>query len=208
MGLAQRLREGSKTLHTQAERAGVMASLLRGQLPLMGFVAMQRNLHRLYAALEPALAQHATHPVLAPLQQPGLARAEALAADLAHLHGAQWAGNLPVQAVATAYADRLAELSQRQPALLAAHAYVRYLGDLSGGQPLGRVVRQAYGLASGPGSLFFDFGPPAQVATMVRQMRLALDQLPLDEAGIAAQVQEAQWAFAQHVLLFEALAAA
>ena len=205
-GLAQRLRDGTQPLHTRTERAGVMPALLRGALPAPAFHRLQRNLLVIYAALEPALQAHAQHPALAPLHQPGLARSALLTADLAVLHGPGWAAALPVLPAAQAYAGRLHHLAQAQPALLAAHAYVRYLGDLSGGQALGRVVRRAYGLVGLAGSGFFDFGPPEAVQRSVRQFRAALDALPLDSATVQALVAEARWGFAQHALLFEALA--
>jgi heme oxygenase len=41
--------------------------------------------------------------------------------------------------------------------LLLAHAYVRYLGDLSGGQIIGGRIRRAYGLKGTEGTAFYDF---------------------------------------------------
>lgn len=206
-GLAQRLRDGTQPLHSRTERAGVMPALLRGTLPARAFHQLQRNLLVIYAALEPALQTHARHPALAPLHQPGLARSAVLAADLALLRGPGWAAALPVLPAAQAYADRLHHLALAEPALLAAHAYVRYLGDLSGGQALGRVVRRAYGLVGLAGSGFFDFGPPDAVQRSVRKFRAALDALPLDGTQAQALVAEAQWGFEQHARLFEELAA-
>lgn len=206
-GLAQRLREGTWALHTTTERAGVMPALLRGQLPAVRFHQLQRNLHAVYAALEGALQRHAGHPMLAPLQLAPLARSAALAADLHHLHGPGWADGL-VQVPATrAYVDRLQHLALAEPAALAAHAYVRYLGDLNGGQALRRLAQRAYGLAGDEGTGFFDFGPPAQVAAKVQAFRCALDTLPADEAGAQALVAEARWSFGQHVHLFTELQA-
>jgi len=207
MALALRLRDATRTLHSQAERAGLMPDLLRGQLPLAVFCALQRNLHALYAALEPALAGHARHPALAPLPLAELGRCAALAEDLQALHGPHWARALALTAPTQAYVQRLQALADDQPTALVAHAYVRYLGDLSGGQLLSQRVRQAYALAGEAGTRFFDFGPPAQVARLAQQLRAGLDALPLDEAQQAAVVAEAQWAFVQHGLVFEALAA-
>lgn len=205
IGLAQRLRDGTQPLHSHTERAGIMPALLRGTLPALGFHQLQRNLHVVYAALEPALSDHAKHPALAPLHQPVLARCSALGHDLADLHGPDWASALPVLPAASAYADRLQQLASHDPAALAAHAYVRYLGDLAGGQALGRVVRRAYGLTGQAGTRFFDFGSAEQVKALAQQFRSGLDALPLTPAQVDALVQEAQWAFGQHARLFEAL---
>lgn len=204
--LAQRLREGTQALHTSTERAGIMPALLRGQLPLAGFVRLQRSLLLLYEALEAGLQAQAAHPLLAPLPVAPLARSARLQADLVALAAGAGHGPAP-PAAAQAYADRLQWLAQQQPGLLAAHAYVRYLGDLAGGQALARVARRAYGLQGSAGTQFFDFGPPEAVQAQARLLRSALDALPLDEAGVQALVAEAQWAFQAHAQLFDALAA-
>jgi len=208
MGLAQRLRDGTRALHTAAERAGVMPAMLRGTLPAAVFWQMQRNLLPIYQALEAGLQQQATHPVLAPLQLGPLARCAALLDDLDAQAGPHWQDRLAVCRAAAAYADHLQALAHQQPAALAAHAYVRYLGDLAGGQTLRRVAQQAYGLQGDAGTRFFDFGPPAHAVRLGQQLRRALDSLPLDEPAMQALVAEAQWAFAQHVRLFEELAGA
>lgn len=209
LGLARRLREGTWALHTTTERAGIMPALLRGQLPLAVFVQLQRSLLLVYQALEDGLQQQASHPLLAPLGLAPLARCAALQADLADLAARLAAPPADAPpASAAAYADHLRALAHHQPALLAAHAYVRYLGDLAGGQALGRIARQAYALPDGAGTRFFDFGPPDQVRQLGQGLRTALDALPLDEDSAAALVAEAQWAFAQHARLFEELAGA
>ena len=206
LGLAQRLRDGTQTLHSTAERAGVMPALLRGTLPAPAFWQMQRNLLLIYQALEDGLQQQAAHPLLAPLQLGPLARSALLQDDLAALAGPHWPQQLVVCPAAAAYASRLQTLAARHPPALAAHAYVRYLGDLAGGQALRRVAQRAYGLDGPAGTRFFDFGTPVQVAQRGRQLRQALDSLPLDEPAMQALVAEAQWAFAQHVQLFDELA--
>ncbi len=209
LGLAQRLRDGTSAWHAAAERAGVMPALLRGTLPAAGFWQLQRNLLLVYQALEAGLEQHAAHPQLAPLQLGPLARSAALQtdlADLAPLAATADTAVLPHADAATVYVQRLQTLADQQPPVLAAHAYVRYLGDLAGGQALRRVAQRAYGLQGDTGTRFFDFGPPAQVAQRGQALRRALDGLVLDEATAQALVAEAQWAFAQHVRLFEELA--
>ena len=204
-GLALRLREGTRALHGATERAGVMPALLRGTLPALPFHRMQRNLHAVYQALEAALQRHARHPVLAPLALAQLARGPALAADLDSLHGPGWSGTLALVPAAQAYVERLQHLDRTDPPRLAAHAYVRYLGDLSGGQTLRRLVQKAYALEGDRGTRFYDFGPPERVAALVREFRAVLDALPLDDAAQQALVDEACWAFEQHVRLFTEL---
>jgi heme oxygenase len=191
MPLSLRLREATQALHRETERAGIMPALLRGQLPRPRYVALLAQLEALYAALEAGLARPGALAL-----DPRLRRLPSLRADLAHLAGA-----VPPAALAPtrAYAAALAALP---PPWLAAHAYVRYLGDLAGGQVLARIVGRAYGLAD-QGLAFYRFeGEPAVLA---HGLRAQLDALPADQGD--ALVAQAQDGFRRHVEIFETLAA-
>ncbi|GAC1620652.1 MAG: heme oxygenase (biliverdin-producing) [Nevskia sp.] len=206
--LAERLRAGTRTLHTQAERSGLMPVLLRGQIGRHDYCRLLRNLYAIYQVMEPALARHANHPGLAPIRAEALARCAALAADLGFLHGPAWLDELPVEAAAGEYARRLHTLDLTWPGGLAAHAYVRYLGDLSGGQILGGIVAGALQLEGEDGWRFYRFPDPGAAALAAR-FREGLNAIPPDrEAPDEALVVEAQLGFTLHASLFEQLAAA
>ena len=201
--LSLRLRSATRELHRDAERAGLMSALLRGQGDREACTRLLVNLHALYAALEPALERCGTQPGFAAFGFASLRRAPALAADLQLLQA--WPMPAPAAAMQV-YVARLQRLALAQPALLVAHAYVRYLGDLNGGQVLGQRIAGALRLDA-VGLRFFDFGPPEAAAAAIARFRSALDGLPLADAGEAqALLEEACWSFAQHVRLFEELA--
>lgn len=128
--------------------------------------------------LERALDRRAAHPVLAPTHNPALlARTPHIAADIAHLLDVPgdpetWQAHPMHAALLSAppapyvrYTDRLQHLAaaaidadaDTNDARLLAHAYVRYLNDLSGGQVIRGQTAKAYGLAEGGGVSFFDF---------------------------------------------------
>lgn len=129
--------------------------------------------------MEDALEASATLPALAPTHNPNLlTRAPRLGVDIAFLLGtseASWQAH-PVHrallaappAPFTAYVARVRELARpapegapaaQGPARLLAHAYVRYLGDLSGGQTIRRRIAKAYGVGEdGAGVEFYRFG--------------------------------------------------
>ena len=131
-----------------------MRALLTGALDRGHYVLLLRNLHALYVALEAALERHRlTHPAHA-LQLAAMYRTPALVSDLDNLGSPSWTA-LPVATTTVAYVERIHAIGSTQPELLAAHAYVRHLGDLSGGQVLRDVVRRAYGLPSGSGTRFY-----------------------------------------------------
>lgn len=125
----------------------------------------------LFSNLEIALEKHSSHPTLAPTYNPTiLARAPALSADISFLLDVpetQWRDHpihlaLEAQPPAPfdAYVTRIADLAEASdPSPLLAHAYVRYLGDLSGGQVIRRAISKAYGAEreDGAGTQFFEF---------------------------------------------------
>lgn len=205
--LTQRLRDATRDLHTAAERAGLMPALLRGDLPREDYVRLLRNLHALYTTLEDRLERHAGHPCIAPLRVKGLERGAALAADLDALHGSGWQ-RLPLAAAMRAYCGHLDALAQAETVRLAAHVYVRYLGDLSGGQLLRGIVARSFGLAGEQGTAFYAFGSEADVRALKAALKAGLDSMRCNEAQQVGIVDEARDSFARHVALFEELAPA
>ncbi len=208
LNLAARLKLDTRELHTQAERSGLMAGLLRGRISRPAYCALLRNLQAIYAALEAGLD---AGPEQAGLWGPQLRRLPAIEQDLALLHPGDWRGELAVEAATVAYVQRLHALSASQPVLLLAHAYLRYLGDLHGGQMLARIVQRLFALEGALGAeqgcAFYAFGDTAQVEQLKRDFRTGLDGLAaqLSPAQQDALVAEACDAFRLHQQLFEQL---
>jgi heme oxygenase (biliverdin-producing, ferredoxin) len=201
--LAARLRAETKQLHTQAERSGVMGLLLRGVCPRPAYVALVASLEVIYEALERQLDANAAHPAIAPLRLQGLARHAALRADLQRLTTTNAAPATP-PAEAHAYAAHLDQLGAEDPALLVAHAWLRYLGDLNGGQIVGRIVRESLGLDADD-TTFYDFPALADPHAAAASWRSALNDLSLDADTQTRIVDEACAGFHRHIALFVAL---
>ena len=203
--LAERLKTETRALHMAAERSVFMGALLRGRLEPVAYGALLRNLHPIYAALEPALERHAAHPAIAPIYLPSLWRTPALEHDLRIVHGPRWADELALQPVAGAYVERLRELDGSRPDLLLAHAYVRYLGDLSGGQMLSGIVAKSIHRDA---VLFYEFGDALATKDLTRAFRAGLAAVPADDLLADALVGEARLSFGLHQRLFDELAVA
>lgn len=202
-GLAQRLRDGTRTLHADAERSPFMAALLRGRMERTAYAALLQNLHAIYDAMEPALARHAAHPALARLELATLARLPSLRSDLARIADPSEATS-DLRPATLRYVARLQELDAARPELLLAHAYFRYLGDLSGGQLLRGIVARSPGLAPRAGTAFYEFGDAVPASAMAAAFRASLDGAVVDDPD--AVVAEAQLAFQWHRELFDELA--
>ena len=194
--LSARLRQATKDLHAAAERAGIMRRLLEGRVGRSEYTGLLASLHPIYVALEDALTGdrvRATSPM------PSLHRAHALARDLAD-YGADAARAAPL---AVDYASHVARLAADDPTLVAAHAYVRYLGDLYGGQILRGIVQRTLDPPAGRGVAFYEFGGAEAVDRAKAMIRGALDALPAHRHDDV--VTEARNAFGRHVALFETL---
>lgn len=209
--LADRLRAETRTLHAQVERSTFMAALLGGRLTRRQYCLLLRNLEPLYTALEDGFSHHASHPGIAPLYFPALFRSATLRRDLSVLQGGHWADELELLPAAVAYVRHMQALAQHAPGRLAAHAYVRYLGDLSGGQILKALVARSLQLplaSTTAGTDFYEFGPPAEVARLTQAFRAGLGALPGNEGDDTALVREVTRAYEMHGHLFRDLAQA
>ncbi|THH29474.1 hypothetical protein EUX98_g4719 [Antrodiella citrinella] len=169
--LATLLRLSTASAHDAASNSQGAGWLTRGELDREEYIRFLMMLYHIYDVFERALDENATHPVLQPTYNPLLlARAASLATDIATLlqtPQAQWQTHpIHVELMAapplpfTQYLARLRLIVAAGPAdaqRLLAHSYVRYLGDLSGGQFVKRVLAKVYGLENGDGLSFYEF---------------------------------------------------
>jgi heme oxygenase (biliverdin-producing, ferredoxin) len=206
-GRSEAWRAGSRAEHEAAEASAFVVDLVAGRASAAQYVAYLRRLRVVYAALEPALEDHRDHPAVAAVHDPVLRRLSALDADLRHWSGsaAPVGGVVAGSPAADAYRARI-QRARRQPHLLVAHHYTRYLGDLSGGQILARALRQGFpdrSLADGGLDFYAFAGIPAPVRWK-RAYRERLDALELEPEADDAMLAEVREAFRlNHALLDE-----
>lgn len=202
-GVVSALYIATKALHTEAERSGIIGDLLRGEASRDGYILLQRNLLPAYQALEAGLERHRKTPAIATLAAFEFDRATPLTADLRALCGGDFS-DIPMLAAGEAYAGRIATAANGSGAALIAHAYTRYLGDLSGGQILKRLLGKKSGLR--PEELsFYDFPHHPDLAALKADYRNALDLAGLLASDHAAIIEEGQIAFAMNIDLSEAV---
>lgn len=189
------IRQATWSDHGHAEHAPVMAALVGGGLPLDGYALLLAQLRQVYAALESVAARMSDDPVASAFVDPALARVTAIEADLDHIAGSGWDERLPVMPATMAYRDRLLDGAGASPLRFVAHHYTRYLGDLSGGQHIGRVVRRVYGFEDGPGADLYRFDGIADLALFKDAYRARLDTAPWTEAERAVVLDEVRLAY-------------
>ncbi|VEP12158.1 Heme oxygenase 2 [Hyella patelloides LEGE 07179] len=197
--LASQLREGTKQSHTLAENTAYMKCSLKGMIQKEPFRKLIANLYFVYRTLEAELLRHQDHSVVDSIYFPELNRQANLEQDLAFYYGENWQSEIASSEAGKTYVARLQEISNSEPALLVAHSYVRYLGDLSGGQGLKSIVRSALELPLDKGTRFYEFDTFASVGEIKEfkgRYRNALNSLPVDAQLIEKIVAEANNAFA------------
>ncbi|XP_062931463.1 heme oxygenase 1 [Cynocephalus volans] len=205
--LSEVLKEATKEVHAQAENAEFMRNFQKGQLTPEGFKLVMASLYHIYVALEEEIEHNKENPVYSPLYFPEeLHRRAALEQDMAFWYGPHWQKTIPYTLATQRYVKRLHEVGRTEPELLVAHAYTRYLGDLSGGQVLKKIAQKALDLpSSGEGLAFFTFPNIASAAKFKQLYRSRMNSLEMTPKVRQRVIEEAKTAFLLNIQLFEEL---
>lgn len=205
--LSEILKEGTKESHDRAENTQFVKDFLKGKIHRELFKLGTVALYFTYTAMEEEMDRNAEHPAFAPLYFPlELHRKEALAKDLEFLYGPGWEERVESSEATQRYVERIRQVGQSDPGLLAAHAYTRYMGDLSGGQVLKKVAQRALGLpATGDGVQFYTFDNISNPSRFKQLYRARLNSLEISEESRRRIVDEANEAFRFNIEVFEEL---
>lgn len=87
------------------------------------------------------------------------------------------------------------QIGRSSPNLLVAHAYTRYLGDLSGGQVLGKITQRSMGLNGKEGVEFFSFPGVSSPHRFKQLYRSRMNSIELSEEERRKVLDEAVRAF-------------
>ncbi|MGF1622668.1 MAG: heme oxygenase (biliverdin-producing) [Rhodomicrobiaceae bacterium] len=198
--LLTRCQHRTRELHLEAEKSGIVREILRGKASRSGYALLLRNLLPVYRRLEGGLEAHRGTPGLGLIAIPALYRSAAISSDLSQLCGNEWSTALPVLASAERYMERVALAAQTGGHGLIAHSYVRYMGDLNGGQILKRLLARSLNLA--PAMLsFYDFPGIADLDAFKADYRDCLEQAGLQVTDAESIVEEAAEAFRLNIAL-------
>lgn len=194
------MREGSAEEHARAEQSPFVTELLAGRVNNRGYADYLLRLRVVYATLEDAVRSRRDDPMVAAVYDPLLERLPAIEADLEH-----WKpqGSTDIQSpAADAYRERIAGAAWG--GALVAHHYTRYLGDLSGGQAIGKILDRRFSLG-GTGLAMYRF--PLRPKPFKDRYRTRLDALRLGVDGVRRVVDEVKVAFGLNQAVFDELSA-
>ncbi|MFY8149502.1 MAG: biliverdin-producing heme oxygenase [Prochlorococcaceae cyanobacterium] len=176
--------------HHQAEGMAFSRALLAGEATPLQLAALIRALAPAYALLEREAPLQAAALGALSLPWSDLARRAALEHDCALLAGLP---ATPPSAAAAAWMGRLQELVRTAPHRLMAHVYVRYGGDLSGGQQLGVQARRILAAQGLPALSFWKFS--ADLGELKQQLHQGFEELDLSPAEEEELLEECELAF-------------
>ncbi|XP_028843378.1 heme oxygenase 2 [Denticeps clupeoides] len=202
--LSELLAAGTKEVHEKAESTPFVKDFLRGRIRRELFKLGSVALFFTYSALEEEIERNKEHPHFAPLYFPAeLHRRDALGRDLRYFYGPDWRSQIQCSPAARRYVERIREVGRADPVLLVAHAYTRYMGDLSGGQVLKKVAQRALKLpATGEGVEFYQFDAIHSAKAFKQLYRSRMNELELDVDTKQRVVQEAVCAFNHNMEVF------
>jgi heme oxygenase len=166
---------------------------------------MLSKLYFVYEAIENAMEKNKEHEYIKPIYFPELNRTESLKEDLIFHYGEDWLENITLSKATLDYVNRINTISKEKPELLVAHAYTRYLGDLSGGQILKKIAQRSMGLEGSEGLAFYEFKEVSDEAQFKLNYKAALDSLPIKENEASQIIAEANTAFTLNMNIFSEL---
>lgn len=200
-GLSLRLRTATQTAHAAAEGGSITKKIFTGAVSEQEYWLYLWALNHIYTALEEALEEHKRHLAVSAIYFPQLFRRESLIHDLKTW--ADFKNDVPLKLKTEVenYIHHLKKISEENPLLLISHAYVRYLGDLSGGQIFKKTLSQKFPLSDGLNFYSFPLiSNPADMKTLYRKQLDTVGQKHPD--SVLALEKEAVLAFEYNGKIF------
>lgn len=203
--LADKLRQGTTKSHSMAENVSFVKSFLGGVVDKKSYRILVANLYFVYSAIEQEMLSNRDHKALQPIYFSQLNRRQSLEKDLRYYYGPDWHSKVQPSEVTRTYVDRIRNIGQYQPELLISHVYTRYMGDLSGGQILKSIAKNAMRLNNDTGTEFYVFRAISDEKEFKKMYRNALDLIPLEESQVSSIISEANIAFNLNMQMFKEL---
>ncbi|KAF9095720.1 heme oxygenase (decycling) 1 [Mortierella sp. GBA35] len=203
--LAVELKESTKYLHAEAGRSKFMKYFFKGEISPATYGRFLVSLYQVYNALEKALDDHKENPQLALIYFPEeLSRKTPLEEDLEFFNGPNWRQLLvPITPAQQTYINAIQDCaSSATPERLIAHSYVRYLGDLSGGQVLAKRLQKYNDLPEDKGVAFYHFELIEDNDQFKEMFRKRLNQVEVSDEVRQLILEEAKNTFSRNIDIF------
>jgi len=202
MSLALALKEGTKESHSAAENTKFVASFLRGVVDYEEYRKLLTNFYYVYDTMEQRIRE-TEDPMVQAIKSEDLERKEAIERDLEYYYGPDWKDKQEPSEACNTYCYRINEIAEKDPYLLVAHHYTRYIGDLSGGKILKEITARVLKPPAGKGLDFYEFPSIPNAKLFKQNYRAVLDNLGVDSSQENALITEANYAFRLNMYMFD-----
>ncbi|MGO1959858.1 MAG: heme oxygenase (biliverdin-producing) [Yaniella sp.] len=205
--LAARVKALTAEDHKSAETVPFITELMSGKRSKRDYALLVGQYYYMYNALDHAseqLRESTSLSGVSALLDPLLDRRIAIQNDLEALLPEVGLRQEPVLLDATAdYVKRIQDVANDAPRLTA-HHYLRYLGDLSGGLAIARLVQRHYGISSEQLNMY-TFDSISKPKLYKDAYRDQLNNMGLSSAQEEVFIQEATLGFHLNKAIFEEL---
>ena len=201
---SKELKEGTKKSHNAAENTKFVSQFLKGVLDPEEYAKLISNFYYVYSTMEECVSS-STDPYVKNLHRwnATLFRTAFISRDLRYYYGPMWRELAKPSEACNTYCYRINEVAEKDPYLLIAHHYTRYIGDLSGGKILRGIAQKALNPPVGEGLHFYDFPRIEDAKAWKDEYRAVLDGLNFDEQQKNALITEANYAFRLNMYMFD-----
>lgn len=196
------MRRHTKADHDRAEHSDFARALVDATLSREAYRELLGQLLLIYEALEERGSELEHDPLAARFIDPALRRVPAIARDLAFFDDSAAPLRVSPLPVTVQYIERIRNTG---PIEFIAHHYTRYLADLSGGQDIGRALKEAWGLDE-DGIRYYLFPRIPDIKAFKRRYRARLNELPLDDIGKRTLIEEVRVAYEFNIAALDAFA--
>ncbi len=203
-GLALALDSGTRKSHSVAQNSAFVTGFFKGLSTKEAYGALLTSLYFVYTAMEESFDQ-TSEDVVKALDDKELRRVESLREDLKYFYGPDWMDKLEPSPATQKYVERVTEVAEKQPYLLVAHQYTRYLGDLFGGQMMGGMATRSLKLDVGKGVAFYTFEDIPSTNNFITDWYSRLNELDLSDEEKQEIVDEANLVFDLNIGILEEL---
>ncbi len=199
---SQTVRTATAERHSKAENSSFMTRLMKGELDAAAYTRLLAQYEYIYEALEQIAATYRRtgERLTEPFNRPGLDRLASIRSDLHTLAGENSTPCLPAT---QRYVERIQRTAE-QPERFLAHHYLRYLGDLSGGQAVAALMARHYDIPA-EGLSMYRFTELPKPKVFKDEYRSLLDEAPLTDLQRQAFLDEAIVGFDLNAAVFAEL---
>lgn len=141
--LMMEIRDRSNVLHKATENTGFTKRLLNKNATIESYAEYIYNLYYVYQAIENNLENLKDIETIAPFATPELYRSNFIKEDLKNIISTT---SFKPLSSTIAYVDKINHACAKNPKLIIAHAYTRFLADLFGGRIFYSLLKNHYNI--------------------------------------------------------------